>query len=174
MIFGTLIALYSAIGLWMQSAMKDFGKLGALMPKRPGAPDPAVALEALGKVMEELKPYTNAIAGGMLIFSLALIAVGMGLYKRQAWSRPASLLWSGLALAFIPFQIFVQTQIVQPRVHDAMMKMYEGMPAGVFDGMMGMQTGLTIVMQVVFYAPFPVILLILMGRSSAKNDLLTS
>jgi hypothetical protein len=173
MVFGGLVALYSAAGLWMQSAIKDFGKLGAMLPRRPGGPDPSAAMEALARVAEELKPYTYAITGGMIAFSLALIVVGFGLYKRQAWSRPASLLWSGLALAFIPFQIFVQTHIIQPRMHDAVAKMYEGMP-GMGESMLGMQTSLTVVLQILFYAPFPVILLILIGRASAKNDLLTA
>jgi hypothetical protein len=175
MIFGGLVAIYSGVGLWLQSAVKDFGKLGSMIPRRPGQPDPAVALEATARAMEDLKPYTYAITGGMIVFSLALIVVGLGLYKRQAWSRPASLLWSALALAFIPFQIFVQTQVVQPRIHEAMMKAYEGTAmAGLQSSMAGMQTSATVLGQIIFYAPFPVILLILMGRSSAKNDLLSA
>src|SRR5947209_6975553 len=128
MVFGGLVALYSSVGLATQSLVKDwgqtFGKLGQIGPRRPGQPDPSAALEAIGQVVDQLKPYTYAISGGMVAFSLALILIGWGLYKRQAWSRPASLLWSGLALAFIPFQIYVQTQIVQPRMHEAMMKMF--------------------------------------------------
>jgi hypothetical protein len=178
MVFGGLIALYQAFVLASQSLMKNFadlGKMGAGMPHRPGQPDFGAAMEAGMKVAEQLRPYTYAIAGGMLIMSLALIVVGFGLYKRQAWSRPASLLWGGAALLFIPFQIFIQTQIIQPRMHEAMSKMLEGQPGGaMMDSMMGVSSGLVIITQIVFYAPFPVILLFLMGRSSAKNDLLSA
>jgi hypothetical protein len=176
MVFGGLIAVYSAFGLATQSMVKDWGstfaKLGALAPKRPGQPDPTAMMAQMGPLMNELKPYTLGIQTGMLLFSLALVGVGFSLYKRQAWSRAASLLWSGAALAFIPFQLWIQTKVVQPRVNELLLKSL-GDASGLLQSTMGMQSGITIVMHVLLYAPFPIILLILMGRSSAKNDLLT-
>jgi hypothetical protein len=155
--------------------LTNLGKMGAAMPHRPGQPDFSAAMEAGIKIGEEMRPYTMAIAGGMLIMSLALIVVGFGLYKRKAWSRPTSLLWSGAALLFLAFQIFIQTQIIQPRVREMMSKMLEGQPgSAMMDSMMGVSSGVAIVLQILLYAPFPLILLFLIGRSSAKNDLLSA
>jgi hypothetical protein len=179
MVFGGLIAAYSAFGLATQSMAKDwskmFGQLGALAPQKPGAPDMRVMMESMSHVMDELRPYTFAISGGFLLFSNVLVGIGWGLYKRQAWSRMASIGWSQAALAFIPFQIFVQTHLIQPKVMAAMKAAFTqaNMPSAMFEGMMGMQSGIVVVTSILFYAPFPVILLILMGRQSAKGDLLT-
>jgi hypothetical protein len=178
MVFGGLVAAYSAFGLATQSMVKSwssaFGKMAAMGPPRPGQPDPAKMMEAMGPMLDQLKPYTLSISGGMLLFSLALIGVGWGLYKRQAWSRPASMLWGAAALAFIPFQIWVQTSIIQPRMREIMIQAFSDaqMPPGIIESAFGMQSGITVVFTVLFYAPFPVVLLILMGRSSARNDLL--
>lgn len=180
MVFGGLIAAYSAFGLATQSMVKDWGaafaKLSALGPPRANQPDPAVLMNGMSQLMSELKPYTLSISIGMMLFSLALVGIGWGLYKRQAWSRGASLMWATAALAFIPFQLYLQTKVIQPKVNELMLRAFadSNMPAGFLQNALGMQTGITVVMNILFYAPFPVILLILMGRASAKNDLLSS
>lgn len=178
MVFGGLVSLYSVFGLLSQGMVKGLtGTLAAathnLGPPRPGQPDPAVMMEQLGKLIDELKPYTYAISGGMLIMSLALVVVGWGLYKRAAWSRPASLLWAGCALVFLPFSIYINVGVVMPRTAE-ITSAYLGQMrmAGLMDSMMSMQKTITIISHIIFYAPYPVILAILMGRSSARNDLL--
>jgi hypothetical protein len=180
MVFGSLVAAWSAFGLATQSLMRDMtsgftSSLLAGQPHKPGMPDPAVMMQSMQKMVDELKPYTYMLSGGMIVFSLALVVVGFGLYKRQPWSRPASLLWGAAALADIPFMLWVQTSVIIPKTQAMMTEMFaaSGMPSGVFDAAMGMQKGILVVTHILFYAPFPVLLLILMGRSSAKNDLLT-
>ncbi len=179
MVFGSLVAAWSAFGLATQSLIRDMSagfssQMLSLAPKRPGAPDPAVMMQGMTKMIEELKPYTWALSGGMIVFSLALVAVGFGLYKRQAWSRSAAILWGAVALAWIPFMLWVQTGVVIPRTQEMMHAMFAGsqMPNGIFDAAIGMQKGIAVVTHIIFYAPFPILLLILMGRRSARNDLL--
>jgi hypothetical protein len=180
MVFGGLVSLYSLFGLLSQSFLKGLTSTftaAALRagPRRPGAPDPAQMMDAMQKLFDELRPYTLAISGGMLFMSLALCVVGWGLYKRQAWSRAAALLWCGAALLFLPFSIWVQVGLVMPRtmeVMNAMMPPELSRLSGFGDAMMGMQKTITIVGQLVFYTPYPIVLAILMGRPSAKNDLL--
>src|SRR5439155_18446651 len=111
----------------------------------------------------------------MVALSLILIAVGLGLYRRQPWSRPASIMWALAALAFIPVQVYLQIAIIQPRMMEVMQQTMasSGMPSGFMHSMQGAQKGLVVIMSVLFYAPFPIILLALMGRSSARNDLVS-
>lgn len=179
MVFGGLVAAWSLFGLLTQSMVKDFsGTFGSAMmklgPPRPGAPDPQAMMAEMTKMMEALTPYVYTLTGGMLAMSLLLGVVGYGLYRRQAWSRPAALLWAAGALAFIPFQLYVQLAIVMPRTQAMMAAAFHNdkLTAGMMDSFAGMQTGITVVTHILFYAPFPVILLILMGRPSARNDLL--
>jgi hypothetical protein len=179
MVFGGLVAAWSLFGLLTQSMVKDFsGTFGSAMaklgPPRPGAPDPKAMMDEMGKMMEALTPYMYTLTGGMLLMSLLLGVVGFGLYKRQSWSRPGALMWAVAALAFIPFQLYVQIAIVMPRSQAMMAAAFQGdkMAAGLMDSFAGMQTGITVVTHILFYAPFPVILLFLMGRRSARNDLM--
>jgi hypothetical protein len=83
MVFGGLIAAYSAFGLATQSMVKSwtsaFGKMAAMGPPRPGQPDPAKMMESMGPLLEQLKPYTQSITGGILLLKQVLIGVGWGL-----------------------------------------------------------------------------------------------
>jgi hypothetical protein len=176
-IFGSLVACWALFGLLVQNSVKEmtatFTKLMAMAPHRPGTPDPAAMMESMVKALEKLKPYQYAMSGGFLLLSLACIGVGYGLWKRQAWSRQAAVLWSIAALAFIPVQLWLQVGVVLPMTNEIMMESFKsaGMPTTMFEAMQGMQGAVTVVMGILFWAPYPIILAILMGRSSAKNDL---
>jgi hypothetical protein len=179
MVFGGLVSLYSLFGLLSQSFLKGLTSTFTAAALRSGGrragPDPAQMMQAMEKLFDELRPYTYAISGGMLLMSVALFAVGWGLYKRQAWSRAAALLWCGAALLFLPFSIWVQVGLIMPRTMEMMNTMLPpelSKLSGFGDAMMGMQKTLTVVGQLVFYMPYPIVLGILMGRPSAKNDLL--
>lgn len=175
-IFGSLTALYSAFGLLSQRYVRDFSsQLLAVGPHRPGAPDPTEMMRRLTEVQEQLAPVMYTLSGGMVVLSLILIAVGLGLYRRQPWSRPASVMWAISGLAFIPVHIYLQVAIVQPRMMEVLRatSASSGLPSGMMDSMAGVQKGLAVIVSIVMYAPFPVILLALMGRSSARNDLVT-
>jgi hypothetical protein len=50
--------------------------------------------------------------------------------------------------------------------------MFERLARGLMDSMMAWQGIGTVVYDLVVYAPFPILLLWLIGRASAKNDLL--
>lgn len=176
-VFGSVITLWALFGLLMQNSVKEwtqlFTKFAGHVPHRPGAPDPAVMMQSMVKALEALKPYQYAMSGGFLILSIACIAVGYGLWKRQAWSRQAAVLWSIAALAFIPVQLWLQVGVVLPMTNQIVMESFKssGLPTAMFGAMQGMQGAMTIVMGILFWAPYPVILAILMGRGSAKNDL---
>jgi hypothetical protein len=179
MIFGGLVSSWCLVGLLTQSYVTDWSKTlsaaVAAQPHKAGAPDPAAMIASMTEVVQRLKPYTLAVSGGLLLFSLALAAIGFGLYRRQAWSRPAVLLWSVAALLFLPFQIYVQVGIVMPAMHEAMVQAFTNarMPTELVTTMLGAQKAITIFGQLAFYAPFPIVLLALMGRGSARNDLLS-
>lgn len=178
MVFGGLVAAWSLFGLVLQPFFSDFtgsfaGAMSRMQAARPGAPDPMAAMQAATKVMEELRPYSYLMSGSMLALSLVLTGVGYGLYRRRAWSRLASCLWALAALAYIPFQLYLQIRVIQPRTMTAMAAAFAAQQdaAQVLGAMGGMQSGITIFMHILIWAPFPIVLLALMGRPSAKSDL---
>src|SRR6185436_573062 len=93
-VFGSVTALWKGFGLFLNSmsgsTMKGFTSLMAAAPRRPGQPDPAV-----------------------LLFAIALIVIGVGMYKRQMWARTAAIGWSALALVYVLVEIVVQLTVIQ-------------------------------------------------------------
>jgi hypothetical protein len=179
MIFGGLIALYAVFNLvfstFSGSLMSGMGQMMQNAPRRPGEPDPTVLFGKLGDVMKSVMPYTTAIMAGKLLFSLALIAIGYGLYNRMRWSRNGAIGWSVLALLFLAAELIVTIGIIQPRVNGAMQEVFRSMPHGdpgaaMMQAMQGSQSAITIVTNLVLYSPFPILLLILCGRRSAAAD----
>jgi beta-lactamase regulating signal transducer with metallopeptidase domain len=133
------------------------------------------AFERLGRLTEELKPYTYLTGFAMLAFAIALIIVGWMLYKRRAQSRPSTIAWAIAALVYLPVQIWVQVKVILPRTQEITRSMLEGMPnasSSVAESMTSLQGVMTVVFYLAFYTPFPILLLWLIGRESTKNDLL--
>lgn len=179
MIFGGLITAYSGFNLVFQSFsgsfMSSMGQLAASAPRRPGQPDPSVMFAKLGEAVKSIAPYTSALLTGKLLFSLALIAIGYGLYKRQRWGRSGAIGWGALALVFLVAELIVTIGVIQPRMNAAMQEVFHSMPNGdpgaaMMQAMQGSQGVITVVVNLVLYAPFPILLLILCGRRSAAGD----
>jgi cytochrome bd-type quinol oxidase subunit 2 len=184
--FGSLQALVSGASLATQSKTKDLLKgMGSAMSKLPGAnqpgqPDFNATMDAAARLGEDLKPYTLLLGLSMVVMALALVAVGILLYKRRARARPAALAWAVAALLYIPCQLYLQVSIINPRTQQYLKEIASastGAGTGAdaagaaMDVMSGMMGGIAIVGTVAFYAPFPIVLLALMGRSKIKQVL---
>jgi hypothetical protein len=179
MIFGGLVAVYSGFNLVFQSFsgsfMSSMGQLAASAPRRPGQPDPSVMFAKIGDAVKTVAPYTTALLAGKVLFSIALIAIGYGMYKRRRWARSGAIGWGALALVFLVGELMVTVGIIQPRMAAAMQEVFHSMPNGdpgaaMMQAMQGSQGAITIVVNLILYAPFPILLLILCGRRSATAD----
>ena len=167
---GVSIATASASKQWMTNINKSVSGL-----RTEGQPDLAPAMDRMARVTEQLKPYTYAINLAMLAFAIALIIVGWMLYKRRASARSAAVAWAIAALVYLPLQIWVHVKIMLPPTREATMAMIsgaDGAAKGVAEAMMRAQGVGTVLFYLVAYTPFPVLLLLLIGRKSTKNDLL--
>src|SRR5438045_453296 len=103
-VFGGLVILWSGFSMLSQRWTRDVMQ-GMQLPHRPGQPDPAELMRRLAAETEKLQPILYTESGGMIALSLVLVVVGLGLYRRQAWSRRAALIWAGAAIAFLPVRI---------------------------------------------------------------------
>jgi len=178
MVFGGLTLLFEGVSLVSQvfskQMMGGFGKAFSGLPKQEGQPDMGQMFDRLGKLTEELKVYTYLNGFVLIAFSIALILIGWTLYKRRPRSRNLSVIWAIAALAYIPLQIYIQVKIVLPRTAEITKQMLAGTDAaasGLAQSFTAMQGPATVIMYLLTYPPFPIILLCLMGRASAKNDL---
>ena len=191
MIFGGLVALWQGANLAVQLALggsaRVLQQLLVRAPANPNAPDPSLVLARVEELQRELKPYTLTVSGAMAVLSLLLFLVGVGLYRRRAWARPAALLWAAAALGWLPFMLAIQVRVVQPRTHEVMAPLLVGAPTkvggaeGAVSGqrwtpqqvamMHTLQRSAGSALQVILFAPFPLVLAALMGRRSAREDL---
>src|ERR1700761_7895488 len=118
-VFGSVVALMTAFNLLVQlNSSLIFGQLGALMknvPQRPGQPDPAQLMAQSAEVMRQMAPYTVALMAGKLLLSVALLGIGIGLYRRRRWGRSSALVWSVLALLYAGIEVIVSISVIMPR-----------------------------------------------------------
>jgi predicted neutral ceramidase superfamily lipid hydrolase len=154
--------------------MGGMGKAFSGLPKQEGQPDVGQMFDRLAKLTEDLKVYTYLAGFAMVVLSVALIIVGWLLYKRRMQARRLSVAWAIAALAYLPVQLYIQVGIIQPKTMEVTRQMLEGMPdasSSFMSSFAGVQGVVTVIAYLAFYSPFPILLLWLMGRESAKNDL---
>jgi hypothetical protein len=178
MVFGGIQAAISALTIASQpfskGMMTDFSKAFSGLPKQEGQPDPAAMFEQLGRVTEGLKVYNYALHGVLMLMSIALIVIGYMLFHRRPASRPLSIGWALAALAYLPVMIYIEVKVILPRTQEVMAQMFAGSGGGseaLMQGMSGMTGTITVVGNLVLHTPFPILLLILIGRPSTKYDL---
>jgi hypothetical protein len=145
------------------------------MPHQPGQPDPAVMMAKMQAVMAQLAPYTYAIALGRFFLSVALVIIGFGLYKQRRWGRSGAIAWGGLALLFLVVELSINAGIIQPRTTAVVQQMFAGLPNAdqmtpMMNAMKSMQSGVSVFFGLVFWAPFPIVMLALNARRSAAAD----
>jgi hypothetical protein len=175
MVFGSLIALWNALQLAISVAtptlVSHMGELTKNLPQKPGQPDPQLVMSRMAETTRALAPYTEALMGGKLLLSIALIVIGYGLSQRRSWSRSGAIAWGGLALLFTFAEAIVQATIIQPRSVAAIKAVMASAPnAAALQQTMGLQSTALPLLLVAVFAPFPIVLLALCGRRSAAAD----
>jgi len=178
MVFGGIQLLFSAVSLASAPLSKQMigsmGKALSELPHKAGDPDVGGMFYKLSALTEELKLYTYLTAAAMVAFSITLILVGWLLYKRRIQSRKLSVTWAIAALAYLPVQLWIHVKIILPRTQEITRQMLEGTNspvAGMMDTVSSVQGTMTVIFYLLLYTPFPLLLIWLMGRQSAKNDL---
>jgi hypothetical protein len=175
-VFASLVVLWSGAQLAMQGMTSNILS-DIKTPARAGQPDLSVVMKRAAEVQKEMMPITATIQGGMVALSVVLFVVGLGLLKRQVWSRRAAIAWGAVALLFLPVRIYLECGVVLPRAQavaqEAMAQIGTADASHLVSSLQSAQSAATAGLLVLLYAPFPIVLLVLMGRSSARNDLLS-
>ncbi len=178
MVFGGIQTAISSLTIVSQpfskGMMTDFSKAFSGLPKQEGQPDPSAMFEQLGRVSEGLKIYNYVLHGVLVVMSSALIAIGYALFHRRPIARPLSIGWALAALAYLPVMVYIEVNVILPRTQEVMAQLFAGAGAAsdsLVQGMSGMTGTFTVIGNVILHAPFPILLLILIGRPSTKNDL---
>lgn len=173
MIFGSLVAFFSLVQLGLSAAGPMLTeKVQQLQEARhdPKAQALKPMLDKEQQTLRELRPYNDGLVGGKLLLSVVLIAVGAGMYKRRRWSRSGALTWSALALLFLVGELLVRITIIQPRTKAIVAEMMAQAPNPALRALPDAQGAIAIILLLALFAPYPLVLLALCGRSSAAGD----
>jgi hypothetical protein len=178
-VFGALVAAWSLFGLIGQSfasgmmeMMKGFSKS---LPTRPGMPNLPDFYGQMKDLIETVKPYFTVLLLVKVLFSVALVWIGWGLYRRISSYRKLAVYWSLCAIGINIGEAIFNLAYYLPKVNAILTEFYKNMPVGMADfqrSMSSMGGEVGAIGGVIFNSAYPIVLLILMSRASAKNDLI--
>jgi hypothetical protein len=169
-IFGSLTAVLSLVAMGMGPL---FAKLTRLTDNLPGQTDTQRAqLEASQASFAHMTSYLTISSAILVVMSTALVVIGVGLYRRRAWARQATVAWAIVGLALVVGTLVYSVAWLQPHQRQWQHEVYAA--RGVtppFEIGSASQAFLAF-FGALFYCAFPAVLLALVGRRSAANDFL--
>jgi len=148
LIFGAVAALASALTLTATVA--------------------AANTEQWSRMPSSISPYLFLLWCPTLFFGVTLFVVGIGVYQERPWAWTAAFRWSVGALAFLPFQLWLQVGVIAPRTHAALAAMDTNSLLEPAAPMTQGEWIFVIARHVLIYGPLPVVLLVLSTRARNK------
>jgi hypothetical protein len=139
----------------------------------------AVQSELQRAQMEAATAALTAQAGYMMVtstvlgvMSIALIVIGVGLYRRRPWARRAAVWWSLVGLLLIVVNYVYAIGWLQPHQREVQDAIYAAHGVTPRFQMARQSEIVASLFGVLFYAVYPIVLLALLRRRSAVNDFL--
>jgi len=181
-VFGILSIIFGSLMILGGLGQSCGGLAGGAMTGMMGglasmAPDDQVA-GGMSEAMSIASSITWVqVVEGLIfvIMSSLLLAIGIGQLKYRRWARAASVYWGAAALVCLLIIIGLMVAVVVPateRMFEAMAQIApEGeMPPIDIGGMMGsMGTAASIFGNILFYSPYPILLLIFFTRPRVQS-----
>ncbi len=147
-VFGSIVVAFSVFGLAAAGMGRDMmGFRGAR--------------EAFDAYSAALQPWASIATIVMVGMSLALLFIGIGQRGYRQWAQRASVVWAALALVVLAGQFAFHFLVTAPALDQFIASLQRHSP--VSDMMSGMGAGLGFA-SLFFYAPYPIILLVLMRK----------
>ncbi|MDO8617359.1 MAG: hypothetical protein Q7N87_00465 [Candidatus Uhrbacteria bacterium] len=104
------------------------------------------------------------------LLATALLIIGIRLVQRALWARKAAIVWGVTALFYVAISVIVSV-ITLPRIAALWDAFYaSSTPSGYQPGLGIVFATSMVIWVALFQIPYPVVLLILLGRKSSVND----
>jgi hypothetical protein len=153
LVLGALVSLQSLVGALAGQAL-GMSMLRMPMIERVYGPG------TIERYMERIGPATRLQSAIFLVLSLGLLLVGLGQLGYRAWARRWSVVWGvGALVALIPVAVIMVT-VLGPAQAELMRSVAHRMGGPDMSAMGVMST----VMSLFFYAPYPIILIVVFRR----------
>jgi hypothetical protein len=169
-IFGSITAVTSFLALGLGPL---FSKLAQLTGSIAGQTATQRAqIEASQASFAHLTGYLMVSAAVFVVMSIALVVVGIGLYRRRAWARRATVAWALTGIVLVVANFIFSVAWLQPHQRAWQHEVYAARGVTVpFE--LGAASQISIALFSMFlYCAFPAVLLALIGRRSAARDFL--
>jgi hypothetical protein len=172
-IFGILSIVFASIML-LYSLMKMLagGMVGAMGSIRPPNDDPQFA--GMQDFFEHMARVYRALAweGTMVaVLSALLIAIGIGQVRYREWAQRWTIYWSGAAIVAVVGMVMISMLVIGPaysQMIDGMARLGPAKETAMFSGFGSMFGKTSAIATVIFYTPYPVLLLIFFSRPNVR------
>jgi hypothetical protein len=165
-IFSSLVLLFSTLGLLAGAAA---GAAGRSTTASSGADR---AAEVVGEKILAGFGIQSLI---LFVMSALLLAIGIGQLRYRAWARRWSVIWGGAALACVVVLAAISILIISPAYADLISSAANKPGAEAIPGTMGDLSawlgGTFAVMCVIFYTPYPAMMLLFFTRERVRASM---
>ncbi len=177
-VYGILSIIFGAITVVVtlfSGCMAAMMKASPMGVARPGVSGGAAIGEAYARYFAATHTATIIQTILFIVFSIALLFIGIGQLRYRRWARSASLIWGVGALLGLAATVVVTRVIVSPAttaLYDTLQQAYGAgsIEAKVQEMMRGMVSGSVMsVITVVLYAPYPLLLLLQFSRARMRE-----
>jgi hypothetical protein len=139
--------------------------------------NPTAALDAYTRFTQSTQwaSITNTVI--LLTLSVALLVIGIGQLTYRRWAGSLSITWGAVALLGLTAMIALSQLVVVPAKEQLFEALARAAPAGSLDATIQRSVGsmmsgsLMTVLMVIFYAPYPLLLLLFFARARVRASL---
>jgi hypothetical protein len=173
-VFGTLSIIFASI-VMLGGLLGSCGLCLAFAPENTGAPE----ARAMVQPMKLLGVGMGLQSLMLLGMSVWLLILGIGQLRYRRWARGQSVAWGGAGLVGVAVMVVLGFLVIGPayrEMFDAAAHlpdaMHGGSPPPNFPASFGtLMGGSMSLMSVIFYAPYPILMLIMFSRENVKASM---
>ena len=173
-IFASIVLLSSALGLLATAASSAVKNMGSMVPDADKAAEVAAVMGPMAKVYQGI----GLLSLIMFVMSALLLAIGIGQVRYRAWAQRWSVYWGGAGLVCVVLMVAISMLIVSPAYAEMFDSLSRLKPAGgeaavgaSMGGLGSIFGGTFAIMTVVFYAPYPALMLLFFTRDHVRASM---
>ena len=174
-IFASIVLLSSAFGLLATAASSMVKNMGNMAADADKAAEVAAFVGPMAKVYQGI----GVLSLIMFVMSALLLAVGIGQLRYRAWAQRWSVYWGVAGLACVALMVAISMLIISPAYGEMFESLSRLKPQGDGQPAMGgsmsnfgsLFGGTFAVMTVVFYAPYPALMLLFFTRDHVRASM---
>jgi hypothetical protein len=173
-VFASVTLLFSGLGVFGLAASSMFGNMGSMVPDAEKAAEVSAVMGPMAKVYQGIG-LQSAI---LFVMSALLLAIGIGQLRYRAWAGRWSVYWGAAGLACVVLLVVISLLIISPgygEMFEAMSRMKpQGDGQAALPAMSGLSSvfgGTFAVLSVIFYAPYPAMMLLFFTREHVRASM---